>query len=134
MRTQKALGQSAGDVYSTALLDTHELASNQDALGMQPVAGAATPTADPQDNIDILDVAGSGITRFKGNSSNDMRFSLKSGNNWGYPGATILREDLFTLAHSYDQLGLLAADDIDALHFDARSNTSACASWYPAST
>jgi hypothetical protein len=100
-----AVGQAAGDMFLSPDSGGNSLHWNQDMWGLIPALPAGVPAAPPIDDIDafrIFQAAGPPL------------FSLVSGNTLGFSGADIL-DDTLALIHTAADLGLGAADDIDAL-------------------
>jgi hypothetical protein len=81
--------QSRGDVFSHPLSNgavTHALNVNQDGLNLQPNVGSGVAyDGGNQDELDALNIVSSSGSKF---------FTLNAGNQFGFSGANIFRDDL----------------------------------------
>ena len=105
---EAGLGQAAADVYLSDLLGSNLLLTNQAAFGLVPLIAAGLPAPPPPpgiDNVDALDLVQDGFGPL---------FSVSSANSLGVSGADILAPGPGPLILA-PGLGLVAADDIDAL-------------------
>jgi hypothetical protein len=117
--SEAAAGQAAGDVYISAMLGANSLFINQDALGELPAipAGvAAPPLIDDLDGLDLTPIGplplGAAILATLDAASAAAFFGLSGADVADYTPAIPL------VVFPAPVLGLVPADDIDALHFD----------------
>lgn len=110
---QAALGQAAGDLFSSRLDGRNHLVFNQDVLGLLPAVGPGATTLPPRDDVDALD--------FKAVAP-PVAFALAAGHallgtSIGCGGDIFFDGNPGGLFFGYPTLGLAScSDDIDALH------------------
>jgi hypothetical protein len=125
---QAAVGQAAGDIYTTNLAGANTLVYNQDVLSLSPNIPAGQLYVPPPqiDDLDALDLAHSDPVAQPTPGMPPPQFTLIAGNVFGVSGADILvagpapaGPPIVWVPEANLGLGTLGpGDDIDGLHYD----------------
>jgi hypothetical protein len=118
--SESAISQVSADIYLAPApglaAGPNALSRNQHVLGLLPAILPGVPLVAPDDNIDALDMF----------PTAPILFSLATGNAGGFSGADVLAVGVGpvpVISSGFAALGLVAGDDIDALHRDPVSGT-----------
>lgn len=109
-------GQQAGDIFTSNRNGMNRLVVNQADWGMLPMLRVDSTTSGPQDDLVSLDMA-PGNLGLPTVGGADIVYNLDSVNGQGVSGADLLAPGVGVIV-GYAELGLVAGDDIDAVHVD----------------
>ena len=109
-------GHHAGDIFTSDRMETNRLVVNQADWGMLPTLRADGFTTGDQDDLVSLSMA-SGPLGLPTVGGADIIYNLDSVNDQGVSGADLLAPGVGIIV-GYADLGLVAGDNIDAVHVD----------------